>query len=605
LNLRRNIIILITLFFCVGIFVSERLVCADFNYVLYLTISIIILLIISLIISRNKIFFKLTFSLLIVSLSAFLTHEINQTEINSSLIYLDKQTSCKGIIDEVSQTKSGNTKLIIKVNEVFNDQNKSFDEFKVLAYPDKTIKNLKVGDALYFKTEINKFKYFGNPWEFDFGKYNLRKGIIGFVFLKKENLFVEQNTDNSTVSLISSKLNYELSSILTGQELEVCKAFLWGERVGVSDDVMNAFVNTGTIHILAVSGLHIGILFSIIIYFFRFFSRWISKKQATVIAILIAWGYAWITGFSPSILRSVIVFTLIFINDILEKKRNEIVLMSLSALFLLIYDTNYLFDLGFQLTYAALIGIYVFYPFLSKIFNVQNRVVNYFYAPLMVGFSAQLTTLPIILYNFHQFPNYFTFANLFLVPFSFLIIVLGVGFYLFSFSIFLKSLIGFLLKYVLKAMISIVLFFDKLPFSVAKQFVFSDFDFIFFVILLILLFVIFTNKNKRLLGIFCFMSICFICNIQLKRYRNIQYSYLSKVGGVKDVYLATNNNSYIVVYQRAKPTSFVFKNLKVYFQKNTKLFQYHRNSILKVNYINVENLNVFHKNINFQLLKKL
>ncbi|MFN5442783.1 MAG: ComEC/Rec2 family competence protein, partial [Crocinitomicaceae bacterium] len=399
MKLRNNIIILCTLFLCVGIFISDQ---SSNKFPFLFFILNLILFFLGFYFLKIKI--KKTLSVLFFTSSIFLIigftlHHFSKIQVTKGKKHLNKVIECNAIVESSSFTNAGNVKLQLKT--VFlNSNNYSQNEgIKFLAY----LKNKKIkvnqNDTIYLKSELKSFEFYNNPWEFDFGKFNERKSVIGYVFLNDDNYSLKKGVvfylDNNS---IRSKLNYLLGSVLSGQELEVCKAFLWGEREGVSDEVLNAFSNTGTIHILAVSGLHVGILFAIIIHICKFFSQWINKKQATIISILIAWFYAYITGFSPSILRSVIVFSLIFYNDLTEKRRNELMLMALSAMCLLVYDPNYLFDLGFQLTYAALIGIYVFYPYFKNIYRVKNKVVDYFYSPMMLGFSAQLTTLPIILF---------------------------------------------------------------------------------------------------------------------------------------------------------------------------------------------------------------
>ena len=604
MKLRNNIIILCTLFLCVGIFISDQLpskflfLFAAFNLVLFFLGFYF-----------WKIKVKKTLSTLFLTTSilliiGFTLHQFSKIKIANGKKYLNEVIECKAIVESSSFTNSGNVKLQLKSVFVNKDYEAYNQQIKFLAY----VKNKKIkvnqNDTIYLKAELKPFTFYNNPWEFDFGKFNERKSIIGFVFLNEENYKLKKGDvsylDNNS---IREKFNFLLSTVLSGQELEVCKAFLWGEREGVSDEVLDAFSNTGTIHILAVSGLHVGILFAIIIHICKYFSRWINKKQATIISILIAWLYAYITGFSPSILRSVIVFSLIFYNDLTEKRRNELMLMALSAMSLLVYDPNYLFDLGFQLTYAALIGIYVFYPHFKNIYRIENKVVDYFYSPMMLGFSAQLTTLPIILFNFHQFPNYFTVTNLLLVPFSFLIISLGLAFYVFSFSSLLKIILGKALFLVVHFMISIVAFFDDLPFSVAKQFDFSSVDFLIYIILMIFFFIVLRSRNKKQLVVFCFISISFCGYIQFKRFQSLDNSYLARVGN-GNVFISKNNtNVYYFVDSKFKKKSEISRVQKFY-QSNFELIDLKPNQKLTVNKYRVISIPFYERDNKFQILKK-
>lgn len=523
---------------------------------------------------------------------------------NRSKIYLNQNIICKSVVESSSFSNAGNVKLELRSVYLITDKIIKKQSIKFLAYVDSKSLKTNIGDTVYFKSKINSINFYNNPWEFDFGKYNERKGIVGYVFLSKNNFLLKKGRVTFLDGYrFRAKLNQLLTSDLKGQELEVCKAFLWGDREGLSEEVLDAFSNTGTIHILAVSGLHVGILFTLIIHFFKLFGRWISKFQATLITIVIAWVYAYITGFSPSILRSVIVFSLIFFNEITQKKRNDLMLMSLSALMLLVYDSNYLFDLGFQLTYAALIGIYVFYPYFKNIYKVKNKLVDYFYSPMMLGFSAQLTTLPIILFNFHQFPNYFTITNILLVPFSFLIISLGMAFYLFSFSTFLKLWIGKALFIVVHLMISIVSFFDKMPFAVAKQFDFDSFDFILFVVILLYFYFILLTKNKQHLFYFTLISFIFCSFVQYKRYKKIDESYVAKIGNSFAI-LAKNNfeSNYFIDKNYLKEGE--LNRIKKFYQTKFNIIDLKRDDYLLINNLKLVNTPVNNFENKFQILKK-
>lgn len=603
MKLRNNIILLVTLLFGLGILFADKLV-GNYHYLVLIGFICVLLGgVLSLFKPKKTTALLILLSPVLISIG-FLLHYLELKEMNRSKIYLNQNIICKSVVESSSFSNAGNVKLELRSVYLITDKIIKKQSIKFLAYVDSKSLKTNIGDTVYFKSKINSFNFHNNPWEFDFGKYNERKGIVGYVFLSKNNFLLKKGRVTFLDGYrFRAKLNQLLTSDLKGQELEVCKAFLWGDREGLSEEVLDAFSNTGTIHILAVSGLHVGILFTLIIHFFKLFGRWISKFQATLITIVIAWVYAYITGFSPSILRSVIVFSLIFFNEITQKKRNDLMLMSLSALMLLVYDSNYLFDLGFQLTYAALIGIYVFYPYFKNIYKVKNKLVDYFYSPMMLGFSAQLTTLPIILFNFHQFPNYFTITNILLVPFSFLIISLGMAFYLFSFSTFLKLWIGKALFIVVHLMISIVSFFDKMPFAVAKQFDFDSFDFILFVVILLYFYFILLTKNKQHLFYFTLISFIFCSFVQYKRYKKIDESYVAKIGNSFAI-LAKNNfeSNYFIDKNYLKEGE--LNRIKKFYQTKFNIIDLKRDDYLLINNLKLVNTPVNNFENKFQILKK-
>ena len=602
MKLRNNIIILCTLFLGAGILISDQ-----FHFLNPFILSVIIVLLFGYSFVRIKT--NKSISSIFLLCSVFFTigiilHSFFISKNSKNKKYLNTIIECKTIVESSSFSTSGNVKLQLKTLFLNVKDKIKVEEFKFLTYVKNKKIKINLNDTIYLKSKLKSFEFYENPWEFDYGKYNERKGIIGYVFLNDRNYFVRKRGDLSFDNIeIRNRLNVQLSNELNGQELEVCKAFLWGVRDGVDDELLDAFSNTGTIHILAVSGLHVGILFAIVIQIGKLFSQWITKKQATIISILIAWLYAYITGFSPSILRSVIVFSLIFLNDLTEKRRNEISLMALSAMVLLIYDTNYLFDLGFQLTYGALIGIYVFYPRFKSIYNVQNKLVDYFYSPMILGFSAQLTTLPIILFNFHQFPNYFTITNLLLIPFSFLIISFGLVFYVFSFSSLIKLIFGKLLYLTVHLMVSIVCFFDKLSFAVAKQFDFNKLDFLILVVILIFFYYTLIKRDMKKLMVFYLISIGFCCFIQFKRYKAINQSFIAKIGNSSTI--IAKNNSFICFFSMdKKQKDFELKRIKKFYQSYFKCYTLKSNQKVVINSVYLPFNHVYRKEPKFKMLNQ-
>lgn len=575
-----------------------------FNTVFFILLALLIL---------SQFLFKKHKSILIIFLSNFFflffgynLHYYNDLHIKKEIANTKNAFKFSGEVNDISYTKSGKIKLELKVHKSFFKTYKKTTDFKLFAYCDSNSLNVSKSDVIFFKSKINEFEFFNNPWDFDYGRLNRRNKILGYVFLNPDNSTVfKTKKDKLDIQNIRMYLNELLKTNLKGQELEVCKAFLWGDRSGVDKDVMSSFSNTGTIHILAVSGLHIGLLFTIVISFFKIFSFYITKKQATIFAILIAWIYAYVCGFSPSILRSVIVFTLLFYNDLIEKKKNELMLLSFSALILLIFNSNYLFDLGFQLTYSALLGIFTLNPLLSKLYVFESKLLNYFYQPMILGISAQITTLPIVLYNFHQFPNYFLIVNLLLVPFSFLILFTGLLFYVFSFSVFLKFILGKFLTLIVYIMISIVDFFNKLPFSVAKQFDFNVVDFV-FVVLFIVGTLVALKKKVRLYTILLISSIVvFGVLLQYKRYNSINEEYLAKIGGSKNDYIIKQRSKIYFICSNKKSQNYLFSRIRNYFQGDVFLINNKQCCVVKIGGKNISLNQQDKKNNAFKIINRI
>ena len=206
-------------------------------------------------------------------------------------------------------------------------------------------------------------------------------------------------------------------------EQAVLSALLLGIRTQVSPEVLNNYSVTGAMHILAVSGLHIGILYIVLSWIFVF----LRGKTKGVLIIAIIWLYSFITGFSPSVERAAIMFSMITIAKEFKLYANIYNTLAASAMISLILNPLDMYDIGFQLSYLAVLGIVYCNSLAKHVFEPRNKIVKYFWEIVYVSLSAQLFTLPLTIYYFGQFPTYFLFTNLVAIPVSFIAMILGIA----------------------------------------------------------------------------------------------------------------------------------------------------------------------------------
>lgn len=333
---------------------------------------------------------------------------------------------------------------------------------------------VQANEVFVFNTELQQIVNKKNPGEFDAEFYWKHKGIEYLAFVNESQLLEIGKSEAGISDFFLSIRDYFsslLNKYLDGDELGVAKALILGDRSSLDAEVTAKFGNTGAMHILAVSGLHVGILIQILTYFFAFFKKWISKKNAILISLLLVWVYACTTGLSASVLRSVVMFTILVAGNVWQRNYNPYNVLAFSALVILIWNPHFLFDIGFQLSYLAMLGIFMFYKPLSKTLYIKNKILKAAYDGTMVGIAAQIMTLPFTLYYFNQFPNYFILTNLGLMVFSFLILVLGVGLFSFSWSSLLAKPLAWVLAFSLTVMLWIISFIDALPEAVSYGFI--------------------------------------------------------------------------------------------------------------------------------------
>jgi competence protein ComEC len=195
-------------------------------------------------------------------------------------------------------------------------------------------------------------------------------------------------------------------------EAGIASALVLGVKDGLDNEIVEAYTATGTMHVLAVSGMHVGLLFLLFRWLFeRFPARSRPKVLVGVVAVLSLWAYAFVTGLSASVLRAVVMFTLLLLAQAWGRRTNKYNTLAFSAFLLLIFDPFMLWDVGFQLSYLAVLGILYLYERIYRWFSVPTRVGDGLWQILAMSLAAQLATFPLSLYYFHQFPNYFLLAN--------------------------------------------------------------------------------------------------------------------------------------------------------------------------------------------------
>jgi competence protein ComEC len=297
---------------------------------------------------------------------------------------------------------------------------------------DSTVGNLKVDDEFLCFKSIVPLNPPLNPSQFDYKKYMSQLGVSHQIKLKKAEYILVADpspTLRGRTAALREKIILKLKSAPFGpEELGIIQALLLGQRNDISEDSYNNYKNAGAVHILAVSGLHIGILLMLLQFLFRPLERLPHGKTLTLgLIVLMLWAYALLAGMSASIIRAVTMFSFVAYALYLNRPSNTFNILALSMFFILLaFDPNLLFQVGFQMSYAAVFAIVWIYPLLQKFWSPKNFVVRKIWQLLSVSIAAQMGVLPISLYYFHQFPGLFFVSNLLVVPFMGLVLGLGI-----------------------------------------------------------------------------------------------------------------------------------------------------------------------------------
>lgn len=320
------------------------------------------------------------------------------------------------------------------------------------------------GDVLLVSGNVEKIPPPKNPFAFDYQSYMKRKGISFQLFAKQVQTLGEE--DFSILSTML-KLRMRLLSIfgyyLSGDELGIASALVLGYKADLSGDIKSAYAGAGAMHVLAVSGLHVGLVYLFLSRLLSFMdkrrSTFLVKMIFVVLGILF---YAALTGFSPSVTRAAVMFSLMAFGQMLRRHGSIYNIIFVSALGMLVYDTNLLFDVSFQLSYVAVLGIIYLYPILFELYQPSHRITHFFWSLVCLSLAAQLSTFPLALYYFNLFPTWFLLTNLIVVPAATLILPGGFLLILAHF-IGIGNGFGFVYSHLISITNDIMFFIEDLP----------------------------------------------------------------------------------------------------------------------------------------------
>ncbi len=296
---------------------------------------------------------------------------------------------------------------------------------------DSTIKELQVDDELLIHTKPESIRPPSNPHQFDYRSYLEKQGIQHQIRTDFASIITKVSA-HKTLFGVASKFREHIISKLKekdfgAEEMGVIQALLLGKRDDISENTYNNYKNAGAVHILAVSGLHVGIILFLLEFMLSPLERLPKGKILKLITVvLLLWGYALVAGLSPSIVRAVTMFSFVAYALYLNRPTNSFNIIALSMLFIVLVKPLFLFQVGFQLSYAAVFAIVWIYPKLQKLWFPENIIIRKTWQLLSVSVAAQLGVLPISLFYFHQFPALFFISNLLVIPFLGLILGSGI-----------------------------------------------------------------------------------------------------------------------------------------------------------------------------------
>lgn len=296
---------------------------------------------------------------------------------------------------------------------------------QILLYwmPDSMQPPLQCGDRMCFRAHVGMPMSDADFTGFDYGQYLQRQGISGTAIVYSGYWRKLLQPSTPTFKMQALMLREQIVKRFRTWSLEddvlaIISALTVGDKSKLTREIKATYNAAGVSHILALSGLHIGILSMILSWLFYPLRRVCGGKWiASFLIVGLLWGFAFLSGLSPSVIRAVTMFSAYVVASIFSEDRfSGFSALTLTAFIMLIYQPMYLFDVGFQLSFMAVLGIFLFYPLIDSLFVVRNKIVAYLWNIISLSLAAQLATLPLILYYFGTFPVYFLLSNLVVAP---------------------------------------------------------------------------------------------------------------------------------------------------------------------------------------------
>ncbi|WP_369765768.1 ComEC/Rec2 family competence protein [Flavobacterium sp. WC2429] len=405
----------------------------DINYLLGLLFLSFSLFIVSYFTHKRTIYFGICTYLFVVCLGTITqtvhTDSYQKNNYIHNVSAFEKPQMITLIIREQLKKTNFNDRYIAIINQIGSEKNSG----KIIVNLPKDSLNhtFETGSCLQIKGVLIRNKNPDNPNQFDYGNYLEQKQIYAQLYADTEAITIGSVFKKDIWYYISKLRNSIIHNLEKNnfhkKELSVAIALIMGQRQDISPQIIQEYQYAGAIHILSVSGLHVGFILLFLTFILKPIPN--TKKGALlklVIIITCLWIFALIAGLSPSIVRSVTMFSFVAIGYHLRRSVNIYHTLLVSILLILLFQPSFLFDVGFQLSYVALFFIIWFQPLLASLWLPKQKLHKYIWGALTVSFAAQIGTLPLSIYYFHQFPGLFFITNLIIMPLLSFIMVVGV-----------------------------------------------------------------------------------------------------------------------------------------------------------------------------------
>lgn len=418
------------------------------------------------------------FSILSISLGLGITGLHNH---RTEALHFENQTGLSGVyrlkIEDVPAYKTNSIRFCVRVQSRISHNKELKCDGKVMAYfqRDTNALKLRYGDQLIAQIQLKPVEPTMNPNSFDYKKYLSNQGIYHRTYIPSSKWVLAKRAQGFNIYRIGTSLQERFINLFkihhpNPNELTVASALVLGYDNNIEPELRSAYTTTGALHILSVSGMHVGVIYLVLSVLLVSLKRKpLTRILRGIILLAVVWFYALITGLSPAVLRSAVMLSFIIVGECGEREQNTINTLAASAFILLIIDPFQITNIGFQLSYLAVAGIVLIEPLVRSIWSPKAKIVQLLWGLTTVSIAAQLASSPLSLYYFHQFPNYFIFTNYIAIPLSSVAIYAGMLTLLTSPFIWISHQLALLFFGSVALLNYCIQFFSHLPYASIKN----------------------------------------------------------------------------------------------------------------------------------------
>ena len=441
--------------------------------------------------------------------------------------------------------------------EVFDTDGQKIKKEKTLVYASTAYK-IEYGDIVFVSGKLNIPEKPVFPYIFDYNLYLQRENIYTIFYQQNFELIEKQPNKIKQISLkVKNNIENKIDNFFNPSVSSVLKSMITGNKSSLDKDIKEDFINTGLIHILVISGLHIG--FCAVIFMFCFKLLGLKLNYIYLLTIPALFFYVLLTGANPPAIRAAIMFSCLLVALMLNREPLIYNALALSALVILIFNPQSLFTASFQLSFLATFGLLYLYPKFSMCFGkIKNKYIKYVWDIACVTISAQIALIPLLVFYFGKISMVSFILNLIIVPVIPVIISLFFVFYISTFVSYYVSLaVSLLLSYLLKFILYVINYSASLDYSVVF---FAVPGIVMILFYYFSIYVMFEIKNKKVLTLLFILISCMLVNPFEKR------TFTKTFEGKKNIttHMKEKGNKNIIIFKELQKDKYYFKNLEQY-----------------------------------------